>query len=141
MTTAWQTLNTLSKTTLNLRDCFPADAKRQSRFCFALNDLTLDLSKNHLNADILKALLALCEEKSLNNWMTRLAKGETVNHTENRAACHMALRDPNTNLCVNGEAIQPQISASLSTMRHWADQFRQKPTWDIRANPSQTLSI
>ncbi len=76
----------------HLRDLFSEDAKRFDRFSFALDDLTLDISKEKIDGPALDALLALARAAGLEDRRRALFAGEHVNTTEDRAALHMALR-------------------------------------------------
>jgi glucose-6-phosphate isomerase len=127
MTSTWETLTHLATQPLDLRDCFKADKNRQDRYTYALGDLSINFSRNHLTDDILSSLFALSEEKQVGYWVERLFQGDKVNLTEGRAACHTALRDPDfTPTLVDGQDITPEIRQSLDTMRHWSDQFQAK---------------
>ncbi len=75
-----------------LRDLFARDPDRFSRFSAALDDLTLDFSKEKIDAEALDALLALAEARGVAARRDAMAAGEAVNETEGRAALHMALR-------------------------------------------------
>ena len=68
------------------------DPGRASTLVFAQEDLTLDLSRERLDADALAALVALARAARLEAERDRMAAGEAVNATEGRAALHMALR-------------------------------------------------
>ena len=76
----------------DLRRLFAADPNRFARFSVSLDDLTLDLSKEKLDAEALSALLALAEARGVEARRDAMAAGAAVNATEGRAALHMALR-------------------------------------------------
>jgi glucose-6-phosphate isomerase len=73
---------------------FGADPARPARMTWALDDLSLDLSRTSIGDPELAALLALAESADLSGFRVRLFAGEEVNATERRAALHMALRAP-----------------------------------------------
>jgi glucose-6-phosphate isomerase len=75
-----------------LRDLFAGDSRRFSRFSVALDDLTIDFSKEKIDAGALDALFALAREAGLEQRRDALFTGKHVNETEDRAALHMALR-------------------------------------------------
>ncbi len=77
----------------HLRNLFSDDAERFQRFSFALDDLTLDISKEKIDEPALDALLELARATGLEDRRRALFAGEHVNVTEDRAALHMALRD------------------------------------------------
>jgi glucose-6-phosphate isomerase len=73
---------------------FAADPKRARRLSFALDDLSLDLSRTAIDEAVREALFALARAADLESFRRRLFAGEPVNVTEGRAAMHMALRAP-----------------------------------------------
>ncbi len=73
---------------------FAADPERAARFTFALDDLSLDLSRTAIDDDARAALFDLARAADLEGFRRRLFAGEPVNVTEHRAAMHMALRAP-----------------------------------------------
>ena len=77
---------------VHLRDLFAADAARVESLRFAEDDLTLDLSKEKLDADALSALLDLARAADLEARRDAMFAGATTNSTEGRSVLHMALR-------------------------------------------------
>jgi glucose-6-phosphate isomerase len=73
---------------------FAADPDRARAFTFALDDISLDLSRTALDAPVLAALFDLAVAADLEGFRSRLFAGAAVNVTERRAAMHMALRAP-----------------------------------------------
>jgi glucose-6-phosphate isomerase len=73
---------------------FAADPDRARRLSFALDDLSLDLSRTAIDDAVRDALFELARAADLEGFRRRLFAGETVNLTEGRAAMHMALRAP-----------------------------------------------
>jgi glucose-6-phosphate isomerase len=71
-----------------------ADPDRAHRLTFALDDLSLDLSRTALDEAVLAGLFALAAAADLDGFRARLFAGAAVNVTEHRAAMHMALRSP-----------------------------------------------
>jgi len=76
----------------HLRALFAADADRFNRFSRRQDGLLLDFSKQRINAETLELLHALAEAADLKGWQQKMLAGEAINHTENRAVRHMALR-------------------------------------------------
>jgi glucose-6-phosphate isomerase len=76
----------------DLRALFAADPGRFDRFSLSLDDLTVDLSKEKLDAPALDALLSLAQAAGVARARDAMAAGAPVNATENRPALHMALR-------------------------------------------------
>ncbi|MEM9782687.1 MAG: glucose-6-phosphate isomerase [Pseudomonadota bacterium] len=77
---------------LHLSALFARDPGRSERLVFALDDLSLDFSKERLDATALAALVALARNAGVARLRDRMAAGEPVNLTERRAVLHMALR-------------------------------------------------
>jgi len=78
----------------HMREMFAADPQRFERFSLQFKDILLDYSKNIIDDTTLKLLLKLAEESGLEEWRRRMFAGEPINHTENRAVLHAALRAP-----------------------------------------------
>ncbi len=78
----------------HLRDLFERHSERGRELRATGAGITLDYSKQRVDADVLKALVQLAEESGLAKERERLFAGEAVNRTENRAAWHTALRTP-----------------------------------------------
>ncbi len=74
-----------------LRALIPQPGRPQA-LTAALDDLTLDLTKEKLDAGALAALIALAEASGAPALRDAMADGKPVNNTENRPALHMALR-------------------------------------------------
>ena len=90
----WQALqqHRSSLRDFSLRDVFAADAQRFSRYSLQFNDLLLDYSKNLIDDEALRLLLALARQAQVEDWRDRMFAGEKINFTENRAVLHTALR-------------------------------------------------
>ena len=89
---AWQRLGTLAEDVLAASDSCSArgfDACSQR-----LGPLLVDYSKQRLNAETQRTLVALAHQSGLPAAIASLFAGEPVNATENRAALHMHLRTP-----------------------------------------------
>lgn len=125
--TAWQRLEQLSReqASVHLRDLLQAP-NRFEQFSFRQDELLLDLSRQRLTTETLQQLLQLAEHSELEAWIAALFKGDPVNHTENRAALHTALRLPaEATLLLDGEDLVPQVQADLQRMHDLVDQLHQ----------------
>ena len=76
----------------HLRDLFARDKKRGERFSIEANDLTLDYSKNHVNATTVKRFAQLAKQADVPAAIEAMFAGEKINKTENRSVLHVALR-------------------------------------------------
>ncbi|KAF9523746.1 hypothetical protein CPB83DRAFT_839492 [Crepidotus variabilis] len=101
---AYQTLQSIYTTqkstpTLTLRSLFDKDPQRFEKLSRAYEStygpptqLLVDLSKNLINDDVLKALLQLAKEAGVEEQRDRMFAGEHINTSEDRAVLHTALR-------------------------------------------------
>ena len=78
----------------HLHDLFQQDQQRFERLSLQHEQITFDFSKQRLDENILDELIAFAEKKQLKQWIKRLFSEEKINHTEQRAAMHWALRLP-----------------------------------------------
>ncbi|WP_340110444.1 glucose-6-phosphate isomerase [Pikeienuella sp. HZG-20] len=99
-----------------LRQLFAADAGRFDRFSFRLDDLLIDFSKEKIDADALRALLALAEARGVAARRDAMFAGAPVNETEGRAALHMALR--------GGAAAPADVEGGLARFLDFAEAVR-----------------
>ena len=126
-TKSWGALEKLhaEKSRTTLRDLFQADAQRAQRYTFDAAGLRVDLSKNLVDDDIARHLLALADEADLGNRIAAMFRGEHINATEDRAVLHTALRAPaGTELTVDGRDVAADVHEVLGQMREFASQLR-----------------
>ncbi|MDZ7802792.1 glucose-6-phosphate isomerase [Thiohalophilus sp.] len=126
---AWQALQQHAKTieSLHMRELFDSDPDRFARFSLTLDDLLLDYSKNRITEETRAQLLELAGQCELPAWIERMYSGEAINHTEQRAVLHTALRDPESGpIRVEGEDVLPQVQAVLAQMRELSDTIRSR---------------
>jgi hypothetical protein len=75
-----------------LRDLFSRDKQRAKKFALTAGDLTLDYSKNHLNATTRRLLTQLAKQAKVPAAIEAMFAGDKINKTEDRAVLHVALR-------------------------------------------------
>ncbi|MFP5403592.1 MAG: glucose-6-phosphate isomerase [Gammaproteobacteria bacterium] len=110
---------------VHMRDLFAADPRRFERFSLQVGDLLLDYSKNRVTDETLKLLVRLAEEADVAGWRERMFGGEKINHTENRAVLHVALRNrSNAPVIVDGEDVMPKVNAVIERMGAFAEKVR-----------------
>jgi glucose-6-phosphate isomerase len=108
--------------TVHLRDLFASDPTRASQYARELDGLLFDFSKQRIQADTLRLLLALAKQQDFAGWRARLFAGEAINHTEQRAVGHMALRMPRDDRFeIDGQNVVPEVWAVLDRMRAFVD--------------------
>lgn len=111
--------------TVHMRDLFAADPARFERFSLRVGELLLDYSKNRITGDTMSLLERLAEEADVAGWRERMFAGDKINHTENRAVLHVALRNRgNFPVKVDGEDVMPKVNAVIERMGAFAEQVR-----------------
>jgi len=125
--TAWQNLKDHYQimSALHLRELFAHDPQRFNSFSLSAPHIFLDYSKNPLNQETMKLLVALANAADLKTKINAMFNGEKINFTEHRAVLHTALRN-RTNRAVNvdGVNVMPQINTVLEKMRVFSEQVR-----------------
>ncbi|AKT50176.1 glucose-6-phosphate isomerase [Arsenicicoccus sp. oral taxon 190] len=125
-TDAWQALTAAHEQLRpNLRGWFAADPDRAARFSFDAADLHVDLSKNLLDEEVLRSLVALGEQVGVVERREAMFSGERINVTEKRAVLHTALRAPRgTVVEVDGQDVVPEVHEVLDKVYAFADEVR-----------------
>lgn len=124
---AWKALTAHHKTIAkrHLRELFAADPRRFDQFSLQFNNILLDYSKNRINEETLRLLVALARQAGLKRWIEKMLNGEKINNTENRAALHIALRNRSGRVFrVDGHDLMLQVEKSLEHMRRFSDAVR-----------------
>jgi glucose-6-phosphate isomerase len=130
--TAWKSLARAADAArdLPLRDMFAADPRRFARLSVTWNDWLLDYSKQRVSSATMELLQGLWQAAEVPAWIARMRGGEAINHSEGRAALHIALRRPLDKgpLMHAGQDVMPGVHAELEKMqrfvreihdRHW----------------------
>ncbi|MEI8357413.1 MAG: glucose-6-phosphate isomerase [Deltaproteobacteria bacterium] len=110
---------------VHLRDLFAADPGRAARFSAEVGDVHLDYSKNRVEPETLRLLLALAERCGLRAGIDAMFAGEKINVTEDRAVLHVALRAPrDAQVRVDGHDVVPDVHEVLDRMAAFSDRVR-----------------
>ncbi len=121
---------------LHMRDLFAQEPERFSMFSLQLDDMLLDYSKNRITDETLSLLFQLAREADLETWITRMFGGDKINHTENRAVLHTALRNRSTEpVMLDGRDVMPEIQAELKKIRKLAEAVRQRQWRGVTGQP------
>ena len=80
----------------DISSLFEDNPNRFKDFSVTLKGLTFDYSKQPVTSKTIALLSDLAESSYLNQYKQKLFNGDIVNPTENRAAWHTELRNPNT---------------------------------------------
>jgi len=122
----WQALETHARQfdDSHLRDIVAGDPGRVERLAIHAVGLTLDPARNWITDQTLALLARLAEARGLEWWRDRLFAGEAVNHTEQRAAGHPALRAaPAGPALIAGSDVAPQVRAQLERMAAFTERL------------------
>ena len=125
---AWQDLQQHQAEMLPvlMRQLFAEDRERFERYSFSAAGLFLDYSKNRINAQSMSLLLNLASQQNVQQKISALFNGDTVNTTEGRAALHTALRyRGDGKILVDGQDVMPDIRSVLARMRVFSDSVRE----------------
>lgn len=116
-TPAWQALACHAETLRprHLRELFAADEHRFEHLSLSRNGLLLDYSKQRVTGETMTLLRNLAEMADLAGWQRRMVEGEPINHTEQRAVRHMALRA--------GDQAPPEVRATLARLQRFCERI------------------
>ncbi|MEY8831324.1 glucose-6-phosphate isomerase [Sedimentitalea sp. XS_ASV28] len=123
----WTGLKKLHETAASRRilDLFATDPERAATFSAQAGDLRLDYSKTLVDARIMEALFALCDEVDLAGRRAAMFAGARINETEDRAVLHTALRNLDGGPVITGGVdVMPAVLETLSRMREFSDAVR-----------------
>ncbi|AGJ61431.1 Glucose-6-phosphate isomerase [Candidatus Moranella endobia PCVAL] len=126
-TSAWKSLQTHfeSMKYVQIIDLFAQDPERFSSFSanFA-NQILVDYSKNRITSKTITLLLALATECGVSNAIAAMFNGDKINHTEDRAVLHVALRNrSNTPIYLEGQDVMADVNAVLTKMKHFSERL------------------
>ena len=109
----------------HLRDWFAADPGRAEAFSLEVDGLLLDYSKNRVEAETMRRLVALAEAAGVARARDAMFAGEPINATERRAVLHTALRNRSGRpVRVDGEDVMPAVLDVLEQMSAFARRVR-----------------
>jgi glucose-6-phosphate isomerase len=109
----------------SLRRLFDHEKHRGERLTAEACGWYLDYSKNRLNAETMRLLIALAKAQGLPAARDAMFRGEAINVTENRAVLHTALRNRSGKpVRVKGRNVMPRIDKVLARMAKFADKVR-----------------
>ena len=106
---------------IHLRTLFENDPGRFDTFSWTVGGLTIDISKQRLVTETVSLLLDLARAMDVEGRRATLFAGDAVNTTENRAALHIALRDPSQRAyTVNGSDVASEVAEVRNRMSQFA---------------------
>ncbi len=108
-----------------MRDLFADDPQRFERFSLRHEDLLLDYAKNRITSQTMTLLHALASAADVEGWRDRMFSGEKINHTEDRAVLHTALRyRGEAPIRVDGKDVMPEVREVLAHMADFSSRLR-----------------
>lgn len=120
---------------LVMKELFEKDPSRFQKFSRNFKgsktdtSILLDFSKNRINEDIFKSLIALADEAKVAEMRDKMFSGEHINFTEDRAVLHIALRNLSNNpIKDEGNDVMPEVNAVLEQMKKTSEEIR-NGTW------------
>ena len=124
----------------HLRDLFKADPSRGTRYSIEAAGIYLDYSKNRINSDTLDLLASLLVNCGFEKMREKFFAGTKINHTENRAVLHTALRYQGTEpVMVDGENVMPKVRAVLAHIKEFTAQVRSGKWKGYSGKPIKTI--
>ncbi len=109
----------------DMRKAFEDDKKRFAKLSLTFGDMLLDYSKEAVNADTMKLLLALADAVDLKKKRDAMFAGAPINMTEGRAVLHTALRNRSGRKAqVDGKDVMADVNRVLSDMGVFSDAIR-----------------
>lgn len=125
--TVWKTLESdwQRLKSQHLRELFEDNPNRFDEYSVCLDDLTMDFSKERVDADVLVHLLDLAQVAGVEKHRDAMFAGEHINTTEDRAVLHVALRGtPADDYFVDGEKASDLVEPVLAAFLTFADDIR-----------------
>jgi len=122
-TAAWRALKTHFRLMKDrqIKDLFSEDPERYQKHSIRFEDILFDYSKNIINDETLRLLLALAGEAGVAGAVERMFSGDRINETEDRAVLHTALRNrSNTPILLSSRDIMPEVNAVLGQMERFS---------------------
>lgn len=116
---------------LVLKTEFEKDPKRFEKFSKTFSntvdgsEIIFDFSKNIINDETLKLLIAVAKEAGVEKLRDEMFAGEKINFTEGRAVYHAALRNvSNEKMEVDGKDVMKGVNDVLEHMKVFSEQIR-----------------
>ena len=137
---AWKALTTHYRDSMRaktLRELFARDKERAEKFSLTAGDLSLDYSKNHVNATTRKLLVRLAKEAQVPAAIEAMFTGEKINVTEDRSVLHAALRAKMSDQVALETGGVTEVWETLNAIEDFVDQVHSKK---IRGHTGKRLT-
>lgn len=110
----------------HMSDLFANDKQRFEKFSIQLPPFLLDYSKNLIDDETLKGLIALAKDCDVESWREKMFSGERINTTEDRAVLHTALRNrAQKPIILDGNNVTENVQQALEQMKSFSEKIRQ----------------
>ncbi len=110
---------------VHMRELFAQDPQRFARFSLEFRDILFDFSRNRITGEILDLLYQLARDTGVPEYIEKMFGGEHINHTEDRAVLHVALRDQSGRAIKDaGRNVMPEVRAELRRIREFSEAIR-----------------
>lgn len=126
---AWQALkhHQLEMVPVQMKELFAANLERFNEFSLTLDDITIDYSKNRISHITMNLLRDLARAANLQQNIAAMFSGKIINHTENRAALHTALRNmTNRPIQIGEKNIMDEVNTQAKKMADFIQKFPQE---------------
>ncbi len=112
-----------------LRDLFAQDPQRAARFTLDVAGLSLDYSKNHIDAQAVDLLADFARAQQVETLRDAMFNGDVINLSERRPVLHTLLRVPRgTRFLLDGTDAAAEVHQVLDRMSVFCDAVR-SGTW------------
>ncbi len=119
------------------RNIASADLVTEERFVDA-EGLFLDYSRQRLDDAVHRNLFALLDAVDLRGAIAAMYRGDPINHSENRAVLHTALRQP-PGAAIGGAEVERLVLAERERMLAFAERVRRGEIRSSSGQPFQTV--
>jgi len=137
---AWKALHShqAEMADVRMRDLFARDPGRARKFSLQAGALLLDYSKHRVTEATLALLVDLARQAEVERWRARMFEGEHINHTEDRAVLHVALRSALKTFPA-GADVMPLVREAKERMRAFSDAVRSDALLGHSGKPMRTV--
>ena len=126
-TNAWKALegDAVRLKSTSIKELFESDPGRVDRFHVQGAGISMDLSKNLIDDEVLRHLLDLAAETKVLERRDAMFRGDKINNSEDRRVLHVALRMPRSaQLVLDGTDVVAEVHETLDRMGDFTDQVR-----------------
>lgn len=117
-------LSVLGKQKTEIKDLFTQDELRVDKFSRSFGGIYYDFSKNNIDDKIWQGLLQLTTESKLKDKIHDMFAAHKINHTENRAVLHTALRAKrDSSVILDGHNVVSDVYEQLDKMQAFCNKI------------------